>query len=524
MNTYDENYVSINKSIVNKMLYYLGDYSLNNFKNENDTYLIEKNELEKLKTKFFRLINNALIASVSHIKEANLSKLQELYEKHKTMYYENVRNRFNHLDVKLYTDEELINSALVILKEVSDIKEIPKLIESITNKLDEVKIYNLVYSSSALSLKFKELKKKGSKLKEYKNLDDNLSNIILKTYEHNITNPSDINMSDSLSIIASDENENVHLLTNDNIEDFSYGYIYSQSDILTASNDKNTNKLLSFDHIDKKENYFSVIGNPIAVYYISVGNKTLCNNYKKAQKLKYKHRNLSFIEIDASKYLSFEKLDKYKQNFIDELIENKGIPNSSPKDDKYYDRFNYFFNEYLSLKGSKYNESNIINLFDFCFNLIYSQKYQNLDLLLTNRFSTNEIYEALMQNIYHEENIFRYDNVDILMINRFVSKYAKYANNEVLNRVYPGINVILEVLSNSNEDELNRIVDIINSSSKKDSWLISQLIRPTHIITKTENIKTDNNNSIISEYVLTDYSTLKEFLQSMDEDKKVKVR
>ena len=511
-----ENNVIIKKVLVDRMLNYVSDFSCALDSYDESSYIMFNNEYDNLKKKFLRIINNRLIAEVSHIKEGNLARLQELYEYHKSLTYENARINFDKLNVKLYTDEAIINSGLMVLAEVENIKKIPKLVKSISSKLDEIKIYDLTPSVNVLASKFKTMKNEGATYTDYANLNDSLDNIIRKTYINNVSSLSDINQSSIISLVVSEDEECYELLTNENMNLFSFGYIYNPNDIVNAYNDGHEERFVTYSHLDKDSNRIVVNGKPIGIYALTMGNKSLSKNYQNAQALVSKYRNLPFIEIDMTKYLSAKDLEDAKREFIDELVENKNAPLSITSRDGFYDRFDYFFDEYKSLKGGKYDEGNIINLFDFCFNLTYSQKYSNLNYLFSDKLSVDEAKQALMQNIYHTENIFRYETVDEKMIERFLSKYANYFNNEMLNKVYPGINVIIEVLSNASKEELAEIIKIINTTDK-DSWLIAQKLRPTHQINRGEFSSVESETI---KYSQTDNGEdLKTFLQSMDEDK-----
>ena len=121
-------------------------------------------------------------------------------------------------------------------------------------------------------------------------------------------------------------------------------------------------------------------------------------NYVKAQNL-YSVKGLPFIELDKTKFIEKEKIDI--KGLIDNLLFDKGIP-VKDKDENYYELYFPFFIEYQNMKhDGSLDKGKAINLFDFYFDAITSQRFLDLSLLLNGRYSPQNIKLIINNNIYY---------------------------------------------------------------------------------------------------------------------------
>ena len=441
-----------------------------------DTFLSEE-EYEEVKRDFIIAVRLELRSLKRNTSYINYAKLDELIDKYMEKCYEPIREKYHHLDDGIdIKSEDMFIDALVIAREIINIKKIPSMYKDIENLLNEIKSNNLSYSINTYIETFNSYKNDGATYDEYNKLKKELESIIKKTYFKNITSILSSELSGNLLV---SDNDKIKILNKDNVEFFNYGFIYSPKDILTVTT-KKSNIFIPFSGaiIDSLVIKLSDDAKPIGVYSVSMGEKELSSNYENSKKLQSKLSEGYNLEIDLTKVLPSSKIDKYKRELIDRLIYDKGVEITN-KDDEFYKRFDIFFNRFIDLKKSSYDKGNVINLFDFYYNVIFSQKYINLDYTL-DKCSCDEIKDVLENNIYFEYNIFRNKELTNNDISIFTSKFKLYKNNNILNNVYPGLNLIMDYLLKIEDDKFDEVRDYLNSLTIKDCWLISQYLNPIH--------------------------------------------
>lgn len=477
-----------------------------------------------------KLKKEASITNVDFIKKINQidkTDFNNAYEEYINAKYQIARKKFDNesTDNNLY--DSLITNGLKMVYEINKIKSFPLMKKRITNMIDEIKESDFFNDINKIEDKFNKLCLSSSKFEEFEKLDRNLSKIISDTYKDELTDISSANSSDNIALIASVDEKTCFLLTNNNLVDNTYGVILSSdNNIKYATNNKNNKDLVPFSKLNKESSYIEVYDfEPIACFAITLGEKTINENYEKAEKLSQKYHSVPVVEIDITKYLSKEKCENIFNNFIDKLLDDKNV-NFSQKDKDFYRRFENFYNEYKILKSGKYNEGNIINIFDNYFTLLSSSKVCDLDYLLNN-YKCSEIETVLKYNSFMDDNIFRYNEVTKPMLERFIDKYYLYRLDKNLNKIYPGFNVVLNYLNGLNDDGLKQIVKVINDNKTVDSWFLAQTFDPDHAsIYLKYNVGEDNFKAYLQnkiQNVEDEKSTLlsfKEYLSSLDEDKK----
>ena len=380
--------------------------------------------------------------------------------------------------------------------EIDGIKRLPDLIENIKKEIKEIKKNNLSENINAISVRFYNLYKNGGSLEEYENIKKEVDTIIKKSYFDAINN----HPYDNKGIFLVKENNVVSILTSENMDKFKYGLIYSPASIKCVRN-LNDNSFISFYSL--KDNPYDIELNdeePIGIYAVTYGEGLISPNYENA-KCTYKQVGIPFIEIDKTKYIDRSELSI--KELIDNLLDDKGIPVNN--------KFDYFYNKFKSLKAGNYDEGRIINLFDFCHNIIFSQRWLDPNYLLSSDNSVETIKEAFDHNIYLDFNIFRNNRIDIDQLDTFERIFYSKKSDHRLNMVYAGIEEILNEIHNASSERKQEIVNIINSSPCSDSYLIKQLILPKNNQKETKNInsykqvnmvRVDNNddkvNSLLS--------------------------
>ena len=522
MTSSSEEKITINKKLLERMIKYV-DSSFCEFNVvDNETLSLSQKEYNKIRNLFSMKISDKLINSVSDIKSGDLKELDKLYNNYINITYNEIRNKANQEKGIRYTKEELIELGLKVLDKVEEIKQIPSVINEIKQRIREIRISDISSPILSIDKEFKDLVEKGGSLKDYETIKTFLDIILRKTYIGNITKiySNDINNKSDINLLVS-EDDNGYLLTKDNIANFTYGLILNPEDIVCAHNigdDKNL--FLSFNHIDKNDNEIIVKdAKPSAIYAVTIGERDLNNNYNCASKLLEKYPNIPLIEIDLNKYLSKEDIKEYINGFIDELIEEKGVVFNN-KDESFYRNFDKFYDEFLSIKSGPFDRTNIINLFEHNYNLLYGPIYDDLNNVFTNQLTDEEIMYILKNHISHEDFIFRYKLITFEMLNRFCERYKDYKDNEIFNRICPGINAILFSIENGDENKLHSLVELYNNSESKDTWLISNLFDPKHKIDKSELKVKEIAESIQMEY--DGEQEFVDFLKSNDEDKRTR--
>lgn len=433
-------------------------------------------------------------------------------------------------------NEELITNGIKLKEEIEKLKSFPALKRQISMMIGEIKRSEISDNIKELEEDFLKLCGGSGKFKRFEELSHELSSIIGNTYKENVTNVVELSTTTEFSAIACEDGENCFLLNRKNLLTSSYGLIIApsiseeKSNIKLASNRKNEEVLLPFDKLDKKENYIEVYDlKPIAAYAITLGEKSLSENYQQAQKLAVKYRNVPLVEIDISKYISFNDSFEEFKHLIDQLLDDKNV-NFSKKDDEFYRRFENFYKEYKLLKTNSYDEGRIRNLFDHYIKLLSSQEVCNLDVLLK-EYKYSDIETVLKYNTFMDDNIFRHKTASKSLLQRFIDKFYMYKDDKNLNKIYPGFNTVLNALKDRTDSELEQTVEDINQTGIVDSWLLAQTFDPIHSKISYINVETEENFKSFLDNNLKDKEdekerllSLKEYLSSLDEDKQEAVK
>lgn len=459
-------------------------------------YLIEQSIvdsiIEKLKVKI-RFDEMDL----SKYKDINLTRYEKLKEKY--LSYSLANKRTDDKDKKIEIESEKLLSLMVdVYNEIDNIKQIPLYKEMIEKELNDIEKLELSENIKSYKVRFKNLVKDDATLDEYINLKIELDLIIKKTYEKNINST----VTDNKNIYLVKSNGKVSILTNENVNNFDFGYIYSACSIKNVYDNK-TKNYVPFDNYDEETCTITINEDmPIGVYYVTYGEKSINPNYVKAVNL-CGNGHISVFELDKTRMSCLDKINY--AGLIDILIDNKGV-NITKKDESFYNGFKVFIDNFEKLKNGEYSESNIITLFENHFNRVTSPKFLDINTLLENRLNKEDLLEIFECNIYFDFNIFRYKETSQIKIediekilDEFDKKLYEYRSNRMLNMVYPGIETILNRLHKSSENR-KQFAAYWKKLVCFDSYFIANDFKPDKIKSVKENIqsqtKIDSNYEI----------------------------
>lgn len=485
-----EKIICVDKEFFNKARLIIKDTSDLILDENKDKYLIEEKDFKKVFKELSKILKDKEMHTSLNIKGADLSRYNDLKNKCNEIKYNYIRDNFEDIKTKEIDVEQLLILYVELFEEIENILNIKQIINQIEAELNEIKSNNLSDNINSYVIRFKSLVNNGGLIGEYINLKKELDLIIKKSYEDNIAS----NFIEDKKVYLVKNEGKVSILTSNNLDDFTYGYIYSPSSIKSVIS-KNNKGFVSFNSFNSESCTIELNDEkPIATYAVTLGEKDINPNYNKAMNLNVSY-NTPFIEID--KPLSGMNDDRFRE-LINNLLTDKNM-DVKDKDESYYDAFLPFIEKFNRLKQREYYSSQVINEFDFYFNYIFSQRYLDIKVLLDERLGIENIRTIFENNIYYDFNIFRNEKTNKTKIKKFVDMFYEYRLDRILNNVYPGINVILEELNNSSNDKIEKIIDIINSSTCHDSWLLSQKIKPAHIKpsiqNKSEQKKENKNNS-----------------------------
>ena len=481
-----EQIVCINKELFNKLRLLTSNSSDLPLDENSKDYLVSKSIFDKLIYEFNKLFKKQESETILPIKGASLEKYNELKNKYDSIVYGKIRNDFDKLGSTKIDEEKLLELKIEIYEETNKLKQIPTYIKQIEKELKEIKDNNLSVNINSYIIRFNKLINDGGLFEEYVSFKEELDLIIRKTYVDNIN--SDIKDDKNIYLVSNEGK--IKILSSDNIDEFTYGFIYNPKSIKSVTC-KYNNVFVSFNNVDYDSYSIELNGDdPIATYAVTFGEMDINPNYVKAQNL-YSIKGLPFIELDKTRFLKRENVEI--KGLIDNLLSDKGTP-VKDKDDSYYNLYLPFFAEYQNMKhDNSTDKGKIINLFDFYFDAIMSQKFLDLSFLLNGRYSSQTIKAIIDNNIYYDFSIFRSSSTNKTKLKRFVNHFYDYKDNRLLNEAFPGICDILEELIDSSENRYEEIVKIINSESCHDSWLISNYIRPKHKAKKPVFKQIDNS-------------------------------
>ena len=288
--------------------------------------------------------------------------------------------------LKIIYDLSKISLKILQIDELNKEKE--EIIKSLNYIISKEEIEKIEIE---LDLLFKKLDIE--KIKEYLT---SLQEIIKEDFKNKTTNPEDYKQGDDFKFLCysvrftkydkkrQKKYTATSLLTPKHTKTYreGYGFIISPNNIICASKEdaftditaKNNNEVVeniipridSIDKIDKEtENYSEILlegFNPIGIFCLTDGSKTLNLNYLRALKLQESFPNLRIIDIDLTLYK--EDLTEIRNSLINHI--NAYLGRFEEVD---YEKYEEFFQKYLELKKEKeLTEEEIINLFN---------KYQN---------------------------------------------------------------------------------------------------------------------------------------------------
>lgn len=460
--------ICVNKDLFNKarlITKNTADLTLDETK---DKYLIEESDFKKVFDQLYKTLRDKQIHTSLNVSGADLSRYNELSSRCDEIKYNKIRNNFDDIKSKDIDLEELLGLYVDLYEEIENISKIKLIIEQIKSELNEIRFNNLSDNINSYVIRFNSLIRDGALLEDYLRLRKELDLIIKKTYEEALTST----LSDDKKVYIVECNGKTSIMNKSNINMFSYGYIYSPSSIEKVTN-KSNKGFVSFDNYNMDTDTITLNDEkPIAVFAVTYGEHEINPNYIKAINLNAPS-GVPFKEIDITLYPTFN--EDYSK-LINNLLIDKGL-DVGEKDKDYYDKFGVFTKEFQKLKIKDYYSSQVINIFDFYFNAIFSQRYLEVSNLLDQRLEIRDIKAVLECNIYYDCNIFRSGDCTKTKIKEFISKFYEYRYNELLNKAYPGISIILDALGNASDEKIEEIKKLINSSSCHDSWLISQKIK-----------------------------------------------
>ena len=468
-----------------------------------DQYIIDKVDYLNLLSLFKKKINSLRI-SISNIKEKlNLSTLKNLEQ----LYTNTVIEAENGLGS---TDEQVVKTGMLFIAEYSKVETAIKRIYDIKRILFHARSQDVIFTEK-IENEFCALQRRESSPEEYIKLYESLANIIRGTYLVNLNKSQGIAQDDALCFIGTDGNDEAttKIIDEKNISDHEYGFIYEPDDFDMAF-DSGDKLFKVFDSLDRNASHVVLKegSTPSAVYVTTLGEKEFSKRYISATEFATE-LDLPVIQIDLSRYLSEDEKLGYVKELVDELIEEKfalADEKQKPSDlngIKDYAKFMYFFNEFQKLKQKNYTKDELISLFEHCYNLLYDASALNLEEIVDYSFNHRDsddfintavakIRLASKYNPYFEFNFFENKcPITVEDVHNFISYFEKYCDDkkgneeikEVLEKVYPGINIDYVYFTKLNDAQIVAFVEYVNHNGGIDSWYLSQAIQPRHRIT-----------------------------------------
>lgn len=510
-----DNIICINKNIFNKMLLLTNNSSDICLDENDDSYLISKTVFDKIVDRFNKLLMEKQHESFKNIKGASLSRYNELNDEYERIKYNYIRNNFNKVKNSKINIESLLNISIKIYEEIENIKKVPLYINDIRKELKEIQNNESKSIINSYMIRFKRLLNDGGLIEDYINLKAELDSVLRKEYINEINSF----FGDNKSMYLVRNEGQISFLDTSNLNNFTYGLIYSSESIKKVTN-KNNDAFVSFRNCNFDNCNIELNDDkPIGIYCVTYGEHGINPNYKAAKNI-YVQKNTPFIEFD--KTLLMSRSDYSINELINNLLmdSNLDVVANSNKEQSYYDLYEPFFEQFKNLKLGEYDESKIINIFDAHRHYINDQRYLDLDNLLSKSLDDSEIVNILNINIYYDFNIFRKGNTNRTKLKLFHDTFYDRKDDERLNRIYFGIDAILSEIHEASYKRIDEIIEIINKAPCKDSWLLKNLIKPVHNVKKeqTNDIQNSETTFVSSGNEKTIYKEFVDFLKSADED------
>ena len=376
----------------------------------------------------------------------------------------------------LYRLIELVNELYYFQVKIFKARDLFFLKDDLMNNLKDVcsldiyNYYNNLYDSY--------LKEDILDLKKLENLFLEIQGIILDDWKSKLTNINDYKLGSDFNFIchsACSSNWSgdyygryisASLITD--VHNYTYnkpfGFIMDPNDIIMTSSEdlfiRNNSDSLdniylsgvlptvqSFKHVCDNTLYYNEVVldsfNPIGIFCISDGSRELNPYYLEALNLQKNFPNLPIVDLDISFFASDYDTIFYRNDLVDAIEEELGIYSGGNND--YYDYFSYFWDDFMTLKGSSYTSQDIINLFIKYYDLLSA----DLDEILCSSFDD----EFVLKLIYANN---RYSSIKRLFNNNFdaddiKSFYEVYSNLSLssynrIDKFFPDFNLLLSLL------------------------------------------------------------------------------
>ena len=315
-------------------------------------------------------------------------------------------------------------------------------------------------------------------LSKLENLFFQIQDIILDDWKNNLSNVSDYEIGSSFKFIchsvtssswSGEYNGNyvsASLITENHTDTYNkpFGFIMNPEDIvMTSSEDlfirNNAQDIYnvylsgvlpivqSFKTVNDNTLFYNEVVldafNPIGIFCITDGSKELNPYYLEALNLKKRFPDLPIIDLDVSFFASNVDVMLYRDALVDTIENELGIYRNGSI--SYYNYFNYFWDDFMSLKKSDYTSSDIINLFRKYYDLLET----DLDELLNSDFDNDFILNLIMANNRYNSinNIFNgsFDIDDLKNFYLIYSDLSEFSYNR-LDKIFPNFDVFLNLL------------------------------------------------------------------------------
>ena len=211
--------------------------------------------------------------------------------------------------------------------------------------------------------------------------------------------------------------------------------------------------------------------NPKAIFCLTDGSKTLCDNYNNAYILQESFPDLQVIEIDQLKYTNSPDYMDAKKRLIFSLLSHKG--ENIVIDNDYINRHDLFFKKFEELKErGNYTEDEIFELYKRNEDLLF---FINNDKLLE-IYDDDEIETILKYNYFLKiSDVLSGDEYGFSSLEEIYNNLSKYSNSLILDKYVQGLSEFLRIIPyislNENEKleicKYHNFIDINNYMKKK---------------------------------------------------------
>lgn len=338
--------------------------------------------------------------------------------------------------------------------------------------LEVYNYYNKLYNSY--------LKEDILDLNKLENLFFQIQDIILDDWKNNLSNVSDYKPGSSFKFICHSVNSSswsgeyngnyvsASLITENQTDTYNspFGFIMNPNDIVMASSEdlfirNNAEDIYnvylsgvlpivqSFKTVNDNTLFYNEVVldkfDPIGIFCITDGSKELNPYYLEALNLKKRFPNLPIIDLDVSFFATDVDVMLCRNGLVDTIEEELGIYRNGSI--SYYNYFNYFWDDFMSLKNHDYTSSDIINLFRKYYDLLEA----DIDDLLNNTFDDDFIISLIgANNRYNSVNKILLSSFDVDDLKNFYLIYSDLSDFSYnrLNKLFPNFNILINSLDN----------------------------------------------------------------------------